>query len=79
MTVAILAFFLGTLGIHRFYVGKTGTGIAMAALTIVGYITGFLFMFGFVLVSAVGLWVLVDLIMALMGKYTDKYGRPIVN
>lgn len=79
MMVAILAFFLGTLGIHRFYVGKTGSGIAMAALTIVGYITGFLLGFGFILVSAVGLWVLIDFIMALMGKFTDKYGRPIVN
>lgn len=26
---AVLAFFLGTLGIHRFYVGKVGTGILM--------------------------------------------------
>lgn len=26
---AVLAFFLGTLGIHRFYVGKTGTAILM--------------------------------------------------
>ena len=30
---AILAFLLGPLGIHRFYTGRTGSGIAMIVLT----------------------------------------------
>jgi TM2 domain-containing membrane protein YozV len=78
IVVALLAFFLGTLGVHRFYTGKIGTGIAMAAITILGWITS-IFTFGYILIMATGIWALVDFIMALMGKFTDKYGRPIVN
>ncbi len=78
MTAALLAFFLGTVGVHRFYTGKVGTGVAMAVLTVIGWITS-IFVVGYFIVMAVGLWALVDFIMILMGKFTDKYGRLIVN
>ena len=37
---ALLAFFIGTLGIHRFYLGRTGSGIVMLVLscTLIGLV-----------------------------------------
>jgi TM2 domain-containing membrane protein YozV len=56
----LLCFFFGVLGVHRFYVGKVGTGILM------------LITFG-----ALGLWPLIDLILILIGKFTDKEGLAL--
>jgi TM2 domain-containing membrane protein YozV len=56
----LLCFLLGGLGVHRFYVGKIGTGILQ------------LITFG-----GLGIWVLIDLIMIAVGKFSDKQGRPI--
>ena len=73
---AVLAFFLGQLGIHRFYTGKIGTGIVMIILTIIGYAT-LHFIVGYFVLVALGLWILIDFIMILVGKFKDKNGLPL--
>ncbi|WP_214327414.1 TM2 domain-containing protein [Nonomuraea sediminis] len=60
LAAVLLCFFLGALGVHRFYVGKVGTGI-LQLITLGG----------------LGVWVLIDFIMILIGKFTDKQGQPL--
>jgi len=61
LAAALLCFFLGVFGAHRFYVGKVGTAI----LTIVTF-GGFF-----------GIWPMIDLILILVGAFTDAEGRLV--
>ena len=75
---ALFSIFLGGLGIHRFYVGKVGSGIAMLLLSIFGLILSALII-GVPMLIAVGIWDIVDFIMILCGNFTDGQGRKIIN
>ncbi|NJP92742.1 TM2 domain-containing protein [Nonomuraea sp. FMUSA5-5] len=60
IVAVLLCFFLGALGVHRFYVGKVGTGLLQL-----------------VTLGGLGVWVLIDFIMILIGSFTDKQGQPL--
>ncbi|MDD5395560.1 MAG: GYF domain-containing protein [Thiothrix sp.] len=65
--LALVCWFVGLFGVHRFLVGKVGTGVTQLifSLTVIGLI-----------VSVP--WVIVDFVMILAGSFTDKKGNPIV-
>lgn len=61
LTALLLCIFLGGIGIHRFYVGRTGSAIAMVFL---GWLT-------------LGIWPLIDLILIATGSFKDGEGMLI--
>lgn len=76
LVALLLCFFLGTLGLHRIYIGRTQGGLLMLVLTVVGWITTGLGIGG-ALTLAVSIWALVDLVCLCIGKLTDAQGRPL--
>jgi TM2 domain-containing membrane protein YozV len=65
----VLGILLGPLGVHRFYLGYNGIGIAMLLITILTCGWG---------AFITGIWGLIEGIMCLTGSMTDSDGRPLV-
>ncbi len=68
LAALLLAFFLGTFGLHRMYVGKIGSGLAQLILTIT--------IIGAVITVV---WVFFDFIFILIGSFKDKDDMPLKN
>ena len=62
LTAFLLCIFLGTLGAHRFYVGKTGTAIVQLLLCWSGITE---------------IWAIIDLINIICGNFTDSENKKI--
>lgn len=62
----LLAFFLGPFGVHRFYLGRTTSGIVqlLVTLTIIGAIVS-------------GIWATIDWILIVIGAFRDGDGRRL--
>ena len=63
----LLAIFFGVFGVHRFYVGKTHTAIAIVVLdlTLVGF-------------AITGTWAFIDCLFIAFGEFTDAHGYKLV-
>lgn len=58
----LLLIFAGWFGVHRFYLGRTGSAVAQLLMTLVGLFT-FLLVIGIVPLAIVGIWLVVDLFL----------------
>jgi TM2 domain-containing membrane protein YozV len=81
MTLLLLCWLLGIFGVHRFYGGKYLTGtMQLGGLAFAGVLmlldAG---IFQLIALAAVCLSVVVDFFLIVMGKFTDKEGKPIID
>ena len=66
VSAALLCFFLGSLGAHRFYLGYTGSAVCqlILGLSVVG-------------LPVVAVWTFIDLILILTGSLKDSEQRVL--
>jgi TM2 domain-containing membrane protein YozV len=79
MLLAYLAWaFLGGLGVHRFYLNRTGSGVAQLLLTVFGWFTLPLGI-GMFLLGGLAIWLFVDLFLVagMVSEYNLALARSL--
>lgn len=74
LSAALLCFFLGFLGVHRFYLGRVGSGIVLMVLCVSGVVIP---MFGYILTFIGFLWIIVDFFCIIFGSLNDSDGKKL--
>ncbi|WP_208435259.1 TM2 domain-containing protein [Bartonella phoceensis] len=66
--LALICWFTGIFGVHRFMVGRVKTGALMLvlSLTVIG-------------LMITGVWAIIDFVIIVAGKFTDKDGKQIIH
>lgn len=78
VVAGLLAIFLGSYGIHNFYLGYTKKAVIQLVCTIVGLALSIILIGAFV-VLGIAIWAWVEAIMIFTGKIaTDAAGNPLV-
>jgi TM2 domain-containing membrane protein YozV len=74
----LLWWFLGTFGAHRFYIGRTGSAVAMLLIMLFSFVMVFIVIgiFGFI---AIGIWWLIDafLIYGMVNEHNLRLARQL--
>jgi TM2 domain-containing membrane protein YozV len=71
----LLWFFLGYVGVHRFYLGRVGSGIAMIGIFGLSWLLSWVFI-GYVGLALIGLWWVIDLF--LIPGMTASYNQRVI-
>jgi TM2 domain-containing membrane protein YozV len=72
----LLCIFLGHLGIHRFYMGHTGAGVAILLLSVIGWVTACVAI-GFLFLAVAWVWTIVDLVLICTNQLRMADGTPL--
>jgi TM2 domain-containing membrane protein YozV len=81
LTLILLCWLFGLFGLHRFYTGKYLTGSLQLFLLLLAVVSG-LFeveILPYIPAGALLLWWVIDVIRIIMGKFSDKEGKPIID
>lgn len=68
LAAALLCFFFGFLGVHRFYVGKNISGVIMILTFVISL---------FLSLIPITIWCIIDFIIILCGSFTDSHGLAL--